>query len=143
MNPKSGTAGSSIAPTAPEEAFDADNADPGQVAETRAREREQGAGKYGSTAAPPYRAAEDDDEEEELQLSWIEIELVDEEDNPVAGEKYSVLAPDGREASGTLNQHGWARIDRIEPGTYKVSFPDLDKDAWEFVESTGARADGE
>ena len=39
--------------------------------------------------------------------------------------------PDGSVASGSLDPKGFARIEGIEPGQCKISFPDLDKDAWE------------
>jgi type VI secretion system secreted protein VgrG len=63
---------------------------------------------------------------------WIEIELVDEDGNPVPGEPYRITLPDGSTvADGTLNEKGWARVDHIDPGTCQVTFPNLDKDAWE------------
>jgi hypothetical protein len=64
--------------------------------------------------------------------SWIEIELVDEEDEPVPGEAYRITLPDGETvAEGTLSDKGFARVDGIDPGSCKITFPDLDKDAWE------------
>ena len=69
--------------------------------------------------------------EAEEEKTWIEIELVDEEDNPVPGEKYKITLPDGRVKTGTLDENGFARVEGIDPGTCKVTFPNLDKDAWE------------
>jgi hypothetical protein len=34
------------------------------------------------------------------------------------------------EISGTLDENGFARVEGIDPGQCKVTFPDLDKDAW-------------
>jgi len=71
-------------------------------------------------------------DEEEKKKSWIEIELVDEEGNPVPGERYKVTLPDGKTvAEGTLDEKGFARVDGIDPGTCQVTFPNVDKDAWE------------
>ncbi|MEP6538280.1 MAG: hypothetical protein ABJF23_23280 [Bryobacteraceae bacterium] len=61
---------------------------------------------------------------------WIEIALVDENGNPVAGQAYKVRLPNGQEFIGTLDSRGQARIDGIDPGTCKVSFPDLDERSW-------------
>jgi hypothetical protein len=58
---------------------------------------------------------------------WIEIELLDNEGNPVAGEMYFVELPDGSKLSGRTDGQGRARVDGVDPGTAKVSFPDLDK----------------
>ena len=46
--------------------------------------------------------------------------------------------PDGETvAQGSLDEKGWARVDGIDEGSCKVTFLDLDKDAWEFIESVG------
>ncbi len=69
---------------------------------------------------------------DEEKKSWIEIELVDEDDNPIPGERYKVTLPDGTTvAEGTLDENGFARVDGIDPGSCKITFPSLDKDAWE------------
>ena len=33
-------------------------------------------------------------------------------------------------ADGTLDDKGCARVDNIDPGTCRVTFPNLDQDAW-------------
>ncbi len=62
---------------------------------------------------------------------WIEVELIDDEGNPRAGERYFVELPDGTTKSGTLDSEGRARIEGVDPGTGKVSFPDLDQDLYD------------
>ena len=119
-----GTAGSAVSPTAPTEALEADNADPGEVAETKARQREKKAGKYGSVQVPAYKP-------DDSKKSWIEIKLVDEQGNPIPGERYEVRLPDGTAvARGNLDQNGFARVDGIDPGSCDVTFPDRDQSAW-------------
>lgn len=81
MNPKDGKAGQAVAPAAPEAAADADVANPGEAAKLKAKQIEKKEGKYGSEQVKPHKPTEEDIEEK----SWIEIELVDEEDNPVPG----------------------------------------------------------
>ncbi len=63
-------------------------------------------------------------------LDWIEIRLVGEDDGPVPGERYLVELPDGSRREGTLDAQGAARIEGIPAGTCRVSFPELDRDAW-------------
>jgi hypothetical protein len=73
-------------------------------------------------------------DEKDVEKTWIEIELVDEEGNPVPGERYKITLPDGKTVSeGTLDANGRARVEGIDPGTCQISFPDLDKDAWEQI----------
>jgi hypothetical protein len=49
--------------------------------------------------------------------------------------------PDKTVKEGTLNEKGWARVDGIkDAGQCKITFPNLDKEAWDFVKSLGARA---
>ncbi len=130
-SPKSGSAGSAVSPADPAEAKEADVADPGKVEEIKAEQRQTKAGKYGSEKVKPYKPPETK-EEKEKKKSWIEIELVDEEKNPVPGERYKITLPDGETvAEGTLDDKGFARVEGIEQGSCKITFPELDKDAWE------------
>ena len=71
--------------------------------------------------APPARAR---------PKTWVAIELVDEDGNPIAGEKYRVELPDGSVAEGALDAQGHARFDAIDPGSCKVSFPDIHATEW-------------
>ena len=49
----------------------------------------------------------------------------------VPGEKYKITLPDGETlAEGTLDDKGFARVDGIDPGNCKISFPDLDEEVW-------------
>jgi hypothetical protein len=61
---------------------------------------------------------------------WIEIELLDDDGVPVADELYLVEMPDGSKITGRTDSSGRARIEDVDPGTAKVSFPDLDKSAY-------------
>jgi hypothetical protein len=129
MNPKSGKAGSPVDPSAPEGPEEADVGDPIEVATTKAEQAKKKEGKYGAAATDPHKPTDEDKEEK----SWIEIEMVDEEDAPVPGEKYKITLPDGKVAQGTLDSEGFARVEGIEPGTCQITFPNLDKDAWEKI----------
>jgi len=63
--------------------------------------------------------------------AWIEIILVDAEGKPMPGVKYRITPPGGSPVEGRLNEHGQAGLYGIEPGSCKITFPDLDKDAWD------------
>lgn len=133
MNPKGGKSCSCIVPGPSTAAKDADEADPGKMAQVKARQRELKEGKYGEEKVEPFKPEET--KSEVVETSWIEIELIDESDTPVAGEQYEVTLPGGTVASGMLNGEGWARVAGFAPGQCKVCFPKLDKEAWEFIES--------
>jgi len=150
MNKKSGTAGTPVDPTAPVAPHEADKADPGEVEKIKAEQRSTQTGKYGSAKAKPFKPEDDDgsagtdsaseEKSEEKELSWIEIELVGEDDKPIPGEKYRVTLPDNSVDEGTLDSQGYARVEGFEKGSCKITFPDLDKEAWEFVSSLGPKA---
>jgi hypothetical protein len=152
-SPKSGKPGKALTPTAPKQPEEADNADPGQVAEIKAEQQKIKAGKYGSTPANPFkpppaptatpRAATtqaDTTQQEERPTGWIEVELVGEDGEPIAGEKYRITLPDNTVDEGTLDQNGWVRVEGFEPGNCKITFPELDAEAWESIESGGPRS---
>jgi hypothetical protein len=65
-------------------------------------------------------------------VAWLEIELVDEEGNPLAGEPYWVQFPDGEVQEGALDEYGLARIEGTISGTCVVRFPNIDKNDWEL-----------
>ena len=130
MNPKSGKAGKIITPAKPAKAEDADVADPGKVSEAKAQQAQTHTGKYGAPQLKPHKPSSESQEQQQQKKSWIEIELVDEANEPVAGEAYEITLPDGTTTKGTLDGKGLARIDGIDPGTCKVTFPNLDKEAW-------------
>ena len=46
------------------------------------------------------------EEEEETEGSWIEIELVDDEDEAISSESYEIVAPDGNIRKGRLDANG-------------------------------------
>jgi len=134
MGKKSGKACKAVSPSSPDKAEDADIADPGKMAEIKAEQAKTKSGKYGSEKVKPHKPPnEEEKDEKKEELSWIEIEMVDEEDEPVPGEKYKITLPDDSVAEGTLDEKGFARVEGFEKGTCKVCFPDLDKDAWEKI----------
>lgn len=140
MNAKSRKNGTIVTPTLPKEAFEADTADPGEMNQVKAEQRQLGKGKYGSASLKPFKPPEP---VEGVETAWIEIEMVDESDGPVAGERYEIEMPDGRVATGTLNSLGWARVEGIEKGaTCRIRFPKLDKDCFEFIGSAGPMTEG-
>lgn len=159
MGKKSGKAGKAVPPAAPDKPDDADVADPGKVAEIKAEQCQTKSGKYGSEKVKPFnpsqggaiavgtkaggtvgeQAAGQLKEEEKKNKSWIEIELLDDRNDPIPGHKYRITVPDGRVAEGTLDENGWARVEGFEPGECEITFPDLDKDTWAFLESSGPR----
>lgn len=109
----SGTAGKIVAPVAALVAALAANAVPGSSEKEEQRHKT-------------------DAEENSEKKSWIEIEMVDEDGNPVPGEKYKVTLPDNKTvATGTLDEKGYVKVTGIDPGTCKITFPNLDKEAWE------------
>jgi type VI secretion system secreted protein VgrG len=135
----SGSAGSLVSPLSPTEALEAVTAEPGAMAAAAAQpgtplnmslqQVAPAARTSAATDAPTHNPSAEENREKE---HWIEIELLDEEGQPIAGEPYRITLVDGTTvADGTLDEKGRARVDNIDPGTCKVTFPDLDKDGWE------------
>jgi hypothetical protein len=64
------------------------------------------------------------------EVTWLAIELKDEEGKPVPHARYLVTLPDGSTREGTLNKNGYARVDGVNPGQCQVTFPELDGQSW-------------
>jgi uncharacterized Zn-binding protein involved in type VI secretion len=67
------------------------------------------------------------------QKVWVEIELLDESGKPVPNEPYRIELPDGSVTEGSTDDRGRARVDGIDPGNCKISFPSLDKRSWKRI----------
>ena len=63
----------------------------------------------------------------------ISIQLIGEDDKPVPGGAYRIILTDGSTVEGVLDGEGSARVDGIDPGACVVTFPELDRDAWEGI----------
>lgn len=125
---KDGSPGTLVSPTAPTAAEEADVADPGKVEELKQQQKEARTGKYGST---PIKRHKKDSEENKEKKAWVEVELVDDAGAPVPGEAVEIELPDGSVASGTTDDKGLLKITNIDPGSVKITFSNLDKEAWE------------
>lgn len=76
------------------------------------------------SARPPHSKRKPD-------KTWLEVELLDQYDQPVPNQAYEIYKSDGTlVSSGRLNALGKAHISDLEPDDYKVSFTELDKDAF-------------
>lgn len=65
--------------------------------------------------------------------TWVEIELIGMDGSPIPDERYRIELATGEVHEGVLDARGRARVDGIDPGTAKVTFPALDEEAWEPV----------
>ena len=133
----SGSPGSPVSPLSPTDPQQADKADAGKMVDPSASPAEltslplttiSPAKKSPASSAPTHNP---DAPENKDKKHWIEIELLDEDGKPIAGEPYQITLPDGTTiADGTTNDKGRARVDNIDPGSCKITFPNLDQDVW-------------
>jgi hypothetical protein len=70
---------------------------------------------------------------------WIEIEMIGEDDKPVPHEKYKVALPDGSVKEGVLDENGWARVESDPTGDCEIIFPEIDREAWKYLEAIGPK----
>lgn len=69
----------------------------------------------------------------ELPRHWIEVRVVDEDEQPRDGERYHVVLADGTELSGRLDRNGVTRIPDVPGGPSRWSFPELHPDQWDMA----------
>jgi hypothetical protein len=90
-----------------------------------------GAGDVDALIAPVQASAAPPPPPRQTNKTWVEIALVDMEGNPVGGKHYLIKTPSGVVEEGYLDSTGRARLNNIDPGSCTISFPDLDREAWE------------
>jgi hypothetical protein len=64
-----------------------------------------------------------------VKTHFIEIQLFDDANQPVAGEQYEITTPDGKKRTGATNNNGVGRETGLPPGTCQIRFPNLDSEA--------------
>ncbi|MEZ6234612.1 MAG: hypothetical protein R3B68_10520 [Phycisphaerales bacterium] len=131
MQKETGTAGTLVEPTAPTEAEEADNANPGAVEDAKAAQKESKTGKYGSVPAQPFKPPLSPEQWDGKETTWIEVEMVDEDDQPVTGQLVEITVPDGRVYKSSTDHKGKVRVEGFETGDCTISFVALDEAAWE------------
>ena len=139
MNPKSGKKITPAKPAKVKEPVAADEADPGKVAKIKAEQAQTKKGKYGSQTVDPgesdgaskKQSSGGPAQAEEEPTSFIEVEIVDEDGQPVSGENFELKLPDGKKVSGSTDAEGAARVDSIPPGNCELTFPNMDQSVWE------------
>jgi type VI secretion system secreted protein VgrG len=139
-SPGSGSAGSPVSPLSPTDPAKADDAIAGELSSTAAKPDTLAKTSATNVSAIMYHPSPASNApthnpnapENQEKKHWIEIQLFDEDNKPVPGEAYKITLPDGTTiADGTLDDKGFARVDNIDPGSCKVTFPNLDKESWE------------
>ncbi|HWK03328.1 MAG TPA: PAAR domain-containing protein [Puia sp.] len=65
-----------------------------------------------------------------IDHSSIAFRLIDQEGNPIEGERYEVTLPDGSTRKGKTDKNGEVSIHGFTPGMCQVSFPDVHSDEW-------------
>jgi len=64
------------------------------------------------------------------QKTWIEIQMNDRAGFGVANTKFKLETTDGQIIHGVTDGNGLARVEGIEPGNHKITFPDLPQDGF-------------
>jgi len=124
----SGTLGNAVAAAAPLAAAVAATVATGKDLTYSGQKTEMDPIVAKALGAPTHKDPAEDEEEK----SWLEVELIDDADQPVAGEKVMVTLPDGKVYSGRTGPDGVLKVTGVEPNANcKITFPDLDKEAWE------------
>lgn len=116
-----GTAGSVSDPTPPKEALDADEPTaPGSGGGGGGSGGGGGAVPVPINPPKPYKP-------DPAKTHWVEIELVDQEGNPLPGKRYTIKTPDNQLAESYTDEQGKARLEGIDSGSCEISFPELDE----------------
>jgi phage baseplate assembly protein gpV len=91
-----------------------------------ARAQDDGPAEEASPAAAPASTPASTTEEEQHK-HYIEIQVNDQNGDPLPGEYFEIITPEGTLASGSTDDKGYARVDGIDPGNATITFPRRDK----------------
>jgi len=73
-------------------------------------------------------AAEKSEDSELLKFKdWIEVILKSREGELLGNESFIIELPDGKQKEGKLDQNGYAKMEDIPPGKFKIKFPDMEE----------------
>lgn len=114
-------AGSPVAWQAPKKPLEADKAVPGRDVNYA------GGGELTRNTLAPDAMGE------QFKKSWIEVEVVDDEGQPVSGQPVALVGPKGEKLSGITGADGVAHILVPEQGMCEITLSSLDAFAWEQV----------
>ena len=94
----------------------------------------EGSGAGSSGAPPPRRRTSNppppSSSSTREEKTWVEVRLVDDDGNPVAGAQYKLKITDGSVREGSLDDDGRVRVNGIDPGSCTVWFPEYDGKEW-------------
>jgi uncharacterized Zn-binding protein involved in type VI secretion len=92
---------------------------------------EQGSGSGGPKAGVVAAGGRDAASKlEEATSTWIEVQLNDKGGFGVANTKFQLETADGKIIHGVTNGNGLGRVEGIQPGNHKITFPDLPPDGF-------------
>lgn len=77
---------------------------------------------------PSERGVEEPTSEEH----WLELELKDQDGNPVLGRHFRILQQGRVVREGRTDRLGFTRVERLGPGTAVIEFDDLEEVAWAY-----------
>ena len=92
---------------------------------------ERGSGNAKTVAAAVAAGARDDASSlTDAKTTWIEILMKDRGGFGVANTKFKLETADGKIIHGVTDGNGLGRVEGIQPGNHKITFPDLPQDGF-------------
>jgi uncharacterized Zn-binding protein involved in type VI secretion len=83
-----------------------------------------------SSAVAAAGGKDDGSKLDEAKATWIEIQMNDRAGFGVANTKFRLETPDGKIVHGVTDGNGLGRVEGIQPGNHKITFPDLPPDGF-------------
>ncbi|HLT37852.1 MAG TPA: hypothetical protein VK034_16285 [Enhygromyxa sp.] len=74
-----------------------------------------------------------DDDDIVERLTWIEVLVEDEDQQPIANVAFKLTLPDGAVRTGRTNRAGIARVEQIPEGECTLELTEFDAEAWQVV----------
>jgi hypothetical protein len=127
---KSGTAIPPQDPKAPKDPLESITTDPGSQSEITARNRDVKKTNLDSVKVKPEPPQSESGEEEPIKLTWISVELQDNDGKAVPFAPFVIEYSDKTFGGGATGSDGKCKLEGVAPGSVKINFIGIDKREW-------------
>lgn len=126
----SGTSIPPKSPASPPDPIEALSTNPGDLSQIQQRNSEVKKTTLGSAKVKPEPPTSDSGESEPVKLTWISVELQDNDGKAVPYMPFTIEFSDKSTSGGVTGKDGKCKLEGVVSGSAKIDFIGVDKREW-------------